>query len=355
MATEELKGADLDALLEQLQQRLERLRILYEQFFIGIEKQPPMGPQKEVVRLLARLQRAQIRSAAGKFKFQTLQQRFNSHRAYWQRTMREIEEGRYKRQTFRAQERRRQQQEERARDKLTTADHIAIRMIKDIEGEEAAAAAAEARREARKAELSDAASGFMDQLGATGTIPGAVVEPEPAPATSPAATASAASAEAAQAGRKPAPEIRGMSQQEILAKADKLREMRHRVQAGTEAISRRRAAKDGRPVTDVAPAPVAATRDVDREVFERFVAAKQRLNQDTAKLSYEAVAKSLESQRAKVRQKHDCARVEFDVVVKDRSRTADVCAVSTRIDQQTPSRYHRHRRANRGTTLSGRV
>lgn len=292
MATEELQGEELDSILNDLERKIERVRVAYEQYFLGIEKVVPSQRQKQIVRIIYRLQGAKLRGASAKFRFTSLVQRFNSHKAYWNRTVREIEEGKYKRQTFRQKQRERVKQFHTGGDQLTAEDHLAIRMIKETQGEEAAAAAEEARRKKREAEamsVADAAKDFMAQLES-----GSGATPKTAPSE--------------ESSKRSPNNIRGMSADEVEARADKLKELRDRMKLGAAALKAR----------DQARAQASAgARDVDREIFDRFVAAKRDLNQKTDNLSYDAMKASLEKQRAKVRQKHNCARVDFDVVVKD--------------------------------------
>ncbi len=292
--TDDLSGEELEAALTELTQKLERVRILYEQFFLGTERQPPTQAHKQVVRLVYQLQRAKLRGAAQKFRFQSLMQRYSSHKAYWSRTLREIEEGRYKRQTVRAEsraERRQRSSEEDDAGELTIADYLAIRTVKDMEGEDAAARVEEERRKARQKEA-NAAADFLNDLKAGRVkteVPRGVAQPS-----------------------KPAPDVRGMSAEDIAKKADQLKEMRRRMKGGEEAIQRRRAAAAQNRGEAPAPRP-----DADRVVYDRLVDAKRSLNQDTSALSFDAVRNSLAKQRDKVREKHQCARVDFDVVVKD--------------------------------------
>lgn len=308
MATEELQGEELDAILTDLERKIERLRIGYEQFFLGMEKIVPSQRQKDVVRIIYRLQAAKLRGAQAKFRFQSLVQRFNSHKAYWNRTVREIEAGTYKRQTFRAKQRERIT-EFQSGEHLTAEDYLAIRMIKEAQGDEAAAAAEEARRAKRQAEA-EAAEDFMRQM-AGGSASGAT--PSTGEADQHAGAADHAGAPSGESPKRDPSEIRGMSADEVAAKADKMRALRDRMRAGAAELEARRAAQ--RPGD--APRQAAPPRDVDRDIFERFVAAKRQLNQTTDSLSFDAVKASLDKQRAKVRQKHDCARVDFDIVVKD--------------------------------------
>lgn len=282
MAREELDDEELDALLVELGSKLDRLRALYEQYFMGIEKVPPLQVQKDVVRMVYRLQHLKIRRAEGRFRSQTLIQRYNSQKNYWQRSMREMEEGRHRTQRSKARRRTIGPDD----DGLTVADYRAINMVRSKMGDEAAEKAAEERREKRKADVAEAASDFMAMLDG-GTKPGEVAEmPKPS-----------------EPEAKPAPDIRGMNVDEVAKKAATLKELRRRVQAGAGLTRREELASE--------------PRDVDREIYDRFVAERRKLNLDVDKLSFDAVKASLENQRAKTRAKHNCARVDFDVVVKN--------------------------------------
>jgi hypothetical protein len=99
-----LRGADrgaqneaVDARLEEIERKLDRLRVLYESFFMGVERVPPNVPRRELNRLVLELQQVQIANATMRFRFQTLLQRWVLLTTYWNRTMREIEAGTYRR------------------------------------------------------------------------------------------------------------------------------------------------------------------------------------------------------------------------------------------------------------------
>src|SRR4051794_36766693 len=82
---------------------MERLRTLYESFFLGVERQPPNVPRREMNRLMLELQQDPISNSSMRFRFQTLMQRWVLFTAYWNRTLREIEAGTYRRDVARAQ------------------------------------------------------------------------------------------------------------------------------------------------------------------------------------------------------------------------------------------------------------
>lgn len=94
---------ELNIALEELETRVERLRSLYEQYFMGIEKIPPHVPHKDVERRIYALRREQIRNTAKRFKLQTIIQRYNTFQQYWMRIMREIENGTYRRHVLRVE------------------------------------------------------------------------------------------------------------------------------------------------------------------------------------------------------------------------------------------------------------
>ena len=94
---------DLDEELNELDTRVERLRALYEQYFLGIEKLEPTVPRKDVERRIWVLRRVKFRNTAKRFKFNVITQRFNTFQQYWARICREIENGTYKRHMLRAE------------------------------------------------------------------------------------------------------------------------------------------------------------------------------------------------------------------------------------------------------------
>jgi hypothetical protein len=91
--------------VNELDERIERLRVLYDQYFLGFEKIEPMTPRKEVDRRVWMLRREQIKNTALRFRMQQLISRYNSFGTYWQRILREIENGTYKRDVVRAAKR----------------------------------------------------------------------------------------------------------------------------------------------------------------------------------------------------------------------------------------------------------
>src|SRR5947209_6859448 len=89
-------GEGLDEKLQELEGKIERVRVLYEQYFMGIVKVEPQVPRKEALRGLMLYSQIHIRNTGQRFRFHSMQQKWNIYLTYWNRTMREIEAGTYK-------------------------------------------------------------------------------------------------------------------------------------------------------------------------------------------------------------------------------------------------------------------
>jgi hypothetical protein len=100
-----LDPAEIAQLIGELEERVERLRALYDQYFMGIERLEPTILRKDVDRRLWALRREQIRNTGLRFKLETTIQRYYTYQQYWQRIVREIENGTYQRDLGRAAQR----------------------------------------------------------------------------------------------------------------------------------------------------------------------------------------------------------------------------------------------------------
>jgi hypothetical protein len=91
--------------ISEVERKLDRLRTMYETFFSGADRRPPNTPRRELNRLMLELQQLSIRNAGLRFRFQTLSQRWTLYTTYWNRTLREIEAGTYRKDLAKAQRR----------------------------------------------------------------------------------------------------------------------------------------------------------------------------------------------------------------------------------------------------------
>ena len=97
-----MEQSEIEVLVGELETRVDRLRSLYDQYFMGIERLEPLVPRKDVERRLAVLRKEQIRNTGLRFKFTVIIQRFNTYQTYWLRIARQIEQGTYRRDVMRA-------------------------------------------------------------------------------------------------------------------------------------------------------------------------------------------------------------------------------------------------------------
>jgi hypothetical protein len=80
--------------LQTLEAELKRLEAEYNGFFSGREKRPPLQTRARVEQLIKRLDRGQLDTSTDRFKFQTIQARFQTFADLWDRGLRAREEGR---------------------------------------------------------------------------------------------------------------------------------------------------------------------------------------------------------------------------------------------------------------------
>ncbi|RMG17718.1 MAG: hypothetical protein D6729_08380 [Deltaproteobacteria bacterium] len=110
------KNAEIAATIDQLDEELNELKVRYEQYFLGMELRAPTQRKEQLRQKLMALKREFIRNTALKFKLNTLWNKYLSYERMWERTVKEIEEGRYRRDVFKARLRSRARQEQSARE-----------------------------------------------------------------------------------------------------------------------------------------------------------------------------------------------------------------------------------------------
>jgi hypothetical protein len=96
------ESEEIDDLLIELDQNLKRLRMEYEQFFMGSAKREPQQLRSKVQKVITKLVNEPPRNSRQKFRFNTLNSKFQVYRQLWGRTVREMEAGTYKRDRFKA-------------------------------------------------------------------------------------------------------------------------------------------------------------------------------------------------------------------------------------------------------------
>ena len=161
---------ELEIALAELEERVDRLRASYEQYFMGYEKIEPGVQRKDVDRRFSALRKQQIRNTALRFRFNVITQKFNTYAMYWTRICRQIEEGTFKRHVAKAAKRfgTPAAQDKRERDQDWSID-VEIGDFEDVD------------MEAILAEADAAAEAYGRGGRPADTVPpGATTEPPPA-------------------------------------------------------------------------------------------------------------------------------------------------------------------------------
>ncbi len=83
--------------IEDLERQIERLRVMYQQYFMGTLKQEPLTLRKSIYRLVLQAKPGQVRNTGARFKLRNLIQKWNGYLNMWKRTVRQMEEGTYRR------------------------------------------------------------------------------------------------------------------------------------------------------------------------------------------------------------------------------------------------------------------
>ncbi|MCG3173525.1 MAG: hypothetical protein GMKNLPBB_01722 [Myxococcota bacterium] len=135
-------------LVDDLQERIDEAHRRYEMYFLGIEKSEPSFYKDDVRRKIRDLENEYIANTGIKYKFQNLKARYNVLRNYWERILKQKEEGTYFRDVYKAKMR----DNERAKqDKVRMLmeqgmSHVqAVKFLEDLiktQGQEAALAGA---------------------------------------------------------------------------------------------------------------------------------------------------------------------------------------------------------------------
>lgn len=349
----------------ELEAELAELRALYESYFMGNERIPPLKQHDAFKKSYLKLKGASVRQTAVKFRIETIGQKLLTFERLWERTLKEIEAGTYKRDLARLK---RHQKPKKAG---ADADfHIDEDLdLSDLESDEggaddlaAAMAEAEAAAEARAKPppaiaptIAPLVPSIAPLKPATGTVPAIKpatgVVPAITPAITPAGGVRPVTTGAVPA-LTPAGGVKPLSTGVVPA-------LKPAVPAGPPKITAAPAAtlpgakpavgsnpnlkapQPGAPVSrppgttsgsnpafkpasspPVRP-PSASGADGGlsdqkvKAIYDAYVMAKKRCGEDTRAVTLDSVASSLRKQVPELMKSHNAKSVEFKVVIKD--------------------------------------
>jgi hypothetical protein len=298
----------LEQQIGDLELAIDRLRSLYDQYFMGIERLEPAVVRKDVDRKIYQLRKEQIRNTALRFRFQMILQRYNTFQSHWQRICREIENGTYKRQLYRAERR-----------QAATLPDATAPEVTGPEPEPAPAPVHDTNPETNPPAFA------AKPLPAPGSAPAddlaaelAELDKEFAPAVPAARPAPVAAERAAPPARPVPPRVTALPP----PRPPPLAASPTKTPPGPPVVMAAIPAKPA-AIPTAAKAPPPATRSDDglpeyrvRQLYVEYVEAKRRQKESTAALTYENLAESLRASSAKLREKHG-KPIDFEVGIKD--------------------------------------
>jgi hypothetical protein len=220
--------------LAEIDEDIAGLRNAYEQYFLGLERKPPVLQHDRLRKRLLKLKTGNLRGTVLKFRVGTVEQKFKTYERMWERTLKEIENGTYRRD------------------------------LAKLKRRTAMAAAASAKTETSAQDTAQAAAG-----------------------SSPGAAQAASGAADGRATLVP-PSAPGRVQTTVPIRAG------------------------------AAPSAPSNLSDAKvKAIYDAYVTAKRRCQEDVSKLSLDTVASSLRRQVPELLKKHNAKDVDFKVVIKD--------------------------------------
>lgn len=293
---------EIEIQIGELEERVDRLRALYDQYFSGIEKLEPLILRKEVDRRLWMLRKVQIRNTRLRFKLQTVVQRYNTFQQYWARICRDIENGTYRRDMAKAAA--------RFGESATQTALGRRRQAMFEKGEKK-----RAEREAARKDRPDPETGIEQAPS---------MEPS-APELLPRSVSGmhrAFSDENAQQPAGPSPlQVPGSAPRVALGSLSGPRvHSLHRNPFAESGGPTKPAEPPSRPRPQPVPSPGSEGELSDarlRQIYSSYVETKRQHGESTASLTFEGLAKTLRSTAPQIREKHKAKAVDFEVVVRD--------------------------------------
>jgi len=91
-----------DEEIKMLEIKLNQLKLDYEKYFLGSRPTEPAMPRAEVQKMFVKWSNTRITNTALRFKFNSINGRYQAFKRRWDDTLRQIDAGTYKRHVFKA-------------------------------------------------------------------------------------------------------------------------------------------------------------------------------------------------------------------------------------------------------------
>jgi hypothetical protein len=345
----------------ELEEELAALRAAYEQYFLGVERRPPTDQHEKFKKALKDLRNNFVRHTGTNFKMQGLQQKYLTYERLWTRTLQEIEAGTYKRDVFKAK-RRAHELEQRAKKKK--ANGTAVNPDATPPESDPLGAHPEDAPGGHKPPPPPPDEEFLDEnfddddappppppaasskpsLAAVQPLPSGVMPLKPGQAISKTGLPAVAPVQPVSKPGTPTQGAQAVSRTGLPPVGPPSKPgLQPVVPPGAPARPTTQppvAAKPGAPAAPAGPpritanrpesvsapmvkgaAPAAASGDLSEKkikaIYDAYVMAKKRCNEDVSKLSVDSLATTLRKQVPELMKQHGAKSVEFKVVIKD--------------------------------------
>ena len=88
--------------LQILETKVNQLKMAYDHYFLGSRPREPINERSEVERSIVIFSNTAIQNTAMRFKFTSINSRYQAHKRQWNEVLRKIEQGTYERHRFKA-------------------------------------------------------------------------------------------------------------------------------------------------------------------------------------------------------------------------------------------------------------
>ena len=327
-----IKGSE-DAMqrCNELDAELAELRAAYDSYFMGNERLPPLKKHEGFKKQYMKLKGTFVRQTGAKFRIESIGQKLLTFERLWDRTVKEIESGTYKRHLARLKRHGNPglKKEPKRDSDFDVDEDLDISDLGDEGGDDLASAlaAAEAAASARAAAAIKPLVPAITPLTPAGGVKPAVTSPAglkpltapipltpaagvpsgPPRVTAPIATGVTAAFKPAATGSTPALKPAGAT--------GSTPALRPPGSTGANAAFKPAASPPARPPAAGGDGGLSDTKV--KAIYDAYVMAKKRCGEDTRAVTLDSVASSLRKQVPELMKQHNAKTVEFKVVIKD--------------------------------------
>ncbi len=299
--------------LTQLEGELAELRGAYEQYFMGNERVPPLKKHDAFKKRYLQLKSSSVRQTAVKFRLETIGQKLLTFERLWDRTLKDIENGTYKRDLLRAKRIMRGPEAKQDAD-FDVDEDLDLSDLDESDDLASAIAAAEKSVAAPPLPVVKPVTGVAPAIApmVPTTPAGGTRLPSIAPVVPPGSTPASGTR---LPPVTPAPGVAGLKPiTNPFAQAA--------APAGPPKITSGSFPAISRPAVTTPPQAKAAgdgglSDTKIKAIYDAYVMAKKRCGEDTRAVTLDAVASSLKKQVPELMKQHNAKSVEFKVVIKD--------------------------------------